>query len=139
MLPVVFVVILIACGGSSTSKPDRNLPPNSSDHAPPGGIPENSLTSSDVMTGKGFIDGTIVRTGADPRSGSGATKPMTGDPVDAYDAHHVKQATAISDQNGHFSMTLPTGSYTLVDNVGGKTADVTVRAGETTKVTITVG
>jgi hypothetical protein len=87
----------------------------------------------------GWIYGVVVREpGLDPRSGSGggATVPVAGDTIVARDAGG--SVSAVSAQDGSFQMRLPTGLFTVSEDICGVSQRVTIESGAATRVTLEI-
>ncbi len=90
---------------------------------------------------RGWIAGSIVRNpGGDPRSGggNGSTVPVSGDSIAAGLLAGPTIAVAVSAQDGSFRLSLPAGTYRVVEGICGVSAQATVESGTTVNVTLTV-
>ena len=90
---------------------------------------------------EGQIAGQVMRgAGVDPRSGaaSGALVPVAGDPVTAQNEQGRIVAHAVSARDGSFTMNVPPGAYTVVEEICGTKQQVDVRSEATATVTLQV-
>jgi hypothetical protein len=77
-----------------------------------------------------MIVGRVERSGIDPRSGAagaGATLPVPGDPITIRNSAGAAVATAVSDRDGLFQVTLPAAQYTVTEDILGMSQTCDVR------------
>lgn len=88
----------------------------------------------------GSIAGVVVRwPGVDPRSGGGsASAPVPGDPVVARQVGGSARAVAISARDGSFRVSVPVGTYVVVEGICGARERVTVQGGDPVRVRLVV-
>src|SRR5258706_6524314 len=88
-------------------------------------------------SGTGTVQGTVFPGSCgDPRSGCLEGSSSAGIPVQAVDGNGHIVASTTTDDLGHFTLMLATGHYRVEDARNGDGQAVTVRAGETSVISI---
>jgi hypothetical protein len=120
IVALVCCACLTGCGSGHTARPSASARPSAT----------------------GVVEGRVLRPpGIDPRSGGaprGTPVPVNGDPVEAHDPRGRTAAKAVTAARGRFRMTLPPGTYRIVEDVCGVSKRVTVHGGATAPVTLTI-
>jgi len=129
----MLLTVLVACVNQHTQQPGTN---QSTTNVPPTGVPPAPKASSAPSDHTGLVRGTITRPpGRDPRSGHSTTPvPVSGDSIRAYDSGGRVAASTISNAAGAFELTLPVGTYRLVEDICSSSQHVVVHNRATTQV-----
>lgn len=123
---VVAALIAIACGAGATPSSDQS--------------PSVAAPAAGPIEVQGSVHGRVIRPpGLDPRSGGGGgAVPVSGDPIAARSPEGRTLATAVSDRDGSFLLSLPPGRYTIVEGICRVSQAAEVRSHSTSSLTLTI-
>lgn len=98
-------------------------------------------STSNPVVPNGTVQGRLVRhAGVDPRSGSAgsADVPVPGVPLRAVDGSGTTRGTAVSTPAGTFTIQLPAGRFTIIEDACNTSQFVVVTGGETAVITLVI-
>ena len=133
---VGFGMLVAATCGPNT----KAAAPTSSSQGPAVVNSRPSPSATQPIESNGRVQGWIMRApGLDPRSGGGGRQvPVSGDPITAREMNGATAATAVSAQDGSFTIVLPPGEYAISEGICGITNQIEVRSHATTRITLTI-